>query len=68
MTNASYDGFETPQPTIVRYCHNCARTYVYNSPDDWQVVSPKGVGHIGQDYGVTACGVDATGDRWWWRL
>jgi hypothetical protein len=41
---------------------------VYESEDDYAVVSPSGVKHIGGDYGFTACGFDATGPTWWWPL
>lgn len=32
------------------------------------VVSPTGCAHFGADYGITACGRDATPDGWWWPL
>lgn len=32
------------------------------------VVSKNGIEHVGGDYGITACGKDATGDTWWWPL
>lgn len=59
---------ERPQPEIRRYCLRCARTWQYERPEQYAVVSPAGVAHIGSDYGRTACGIDATGDTWWWRL
>jgi hypothetical protein len=59
---------EVPQPPITGYCKRCARCWVYESTEDYAVVSPSGVTHIGADYGITACGIDATGERWWWRL
>jgi hypothetical protein len=33
-----------------------------------EVVSPDGTAHKGSKYGMTACGIDATGDHWWHRL
>lgn len=32
------------------------------------VVSPTGKAHYGGHYGITTCGIDATGDGWWWPL
>ena len=32
------------------------------------LVSPTGIVHHATDYGTTACGKDATGPNWWWRL
>jgi hypothetical protein len=57
-----------PQPKIRAYCRRCARTLGYERPEQYAVVSPDGVAHIGADYGRTACGVDATRDPWWWPL
>jgi hypothetical protein len=58
---------ETPQPTIIRACKRCAL-----SDEDvargYVVVSPTGLAHHGADYGMTECGIDATGDAWWWPL
>jgi len=59
---------EVPQPEIKSYCRRCARAWVYEHEDQYGVVSPKGVAHIGEDYGMTACGIDATDEKWWWRL
>jgi hypothetical protein len=63
-----YDGTEIPMPPVKSYCRLCARCWVYESEDDYAVVSPSGVKHIGGDYGFTACGFDATGPTWWWPL
>jgi hypothetical protein len=54
---------------VVRPCKRCypdqpeiaAITEIY-------LVSPTGVVHHGADFGVTGCGIDATGPNWWWRL
>lgn len=56
--------------TIVRQCKKCSkvRSRYSRRPDKNGVVSPSGIEHIGVDYGFTACGQDATGDRWWWPL
>lgn len=34
------------------------------------IVSPSGLAHAGHDHidGDTACGKDATGPDWWWKL
>ena len=52
-----------PQPKIKGYCRRCR-----GARHAFQVVSPSGLAHIGEDFGTTACGIDATGDRWWWPL
>lgn len=58
---------EQARPEIVRGCHRCGVT-----AEDIErgaiVVSPSGLAHFGQDGGDTGCGIDATGDRWWWPL
>jgi hypothetical protein len=63
-------GDETPQPEIRSYCRRCARTWPPTSDDgdEFFIVSPTGIAHVGEDYGMTACGIDATGETWWWRL
>lgn len=57
-----------PKPIVKSYCRRCARAWVYEREDQFDVVSSSGVAHIGAQYGDTACGIDATGDRWWWPL
>lgn len=57
-----------PRPEVRGYCKRCARCWDYEDESDYGVVSPSGVMHIGEDGGNTACGIDATGDKWWWRL
>jgi len=32
------------------------------------IVSPSGMAHESEGYGVTVCGRDATGPEWWWRV
>ncbi len=51
-------------------CGRCERTNTFIFSPGWVgcVVSPSGVMHIGVEYGMTACGIDATGPDWWWRL
>lgn len=67
MSNPATVYFEETgeERAIVGYCKVCRI-----ASDDWPppVVSPAGVVHHGADYGMTACGKDATGPRWWWRL
>jgi hypothetical protein len=36
--------------------------------DQVMCVSPQGVAHESDDYGVTVCGKDGTGTDWWWRV
>jgi hypothetical protein len=58
---------ETPRPRITSRCLRCAVFW----PDidaGMAVVSPSGKAHYGGKYGKTECGIDATGDRWWWPL
>lgn len=35
---------------------------------DPAIVSPSGVAHESEGYGITICGKDATRFDWWWRL
>jgi hypothetical protein len=53
---------------VVRPCKRCYPEQPRVSEIDVWLVSPRGVVHHGADYGMTACGIDATGERWWWRL
>jgi hypothetical protein len=57
-----------PRPEIARYCARCRRCWDYTDERAYQVVSPTGVCHVGADYGMTLCGIDATGPKWWWPL
>lgn len=63
---------------IRRLCRRCQASVdkwtleKMESKKDVDCVSPKGIGHAGglawHTDGQTACGIDATGDDWWWRL
>lgn len=33
-----------------------------------EIVSPNGTAHLGDDYGHTLCGIDATPNGWWHRV
>jgi hypothetical protein len=64
-----------PQPEILRRCVRCLRAVTLpngklerGADEAFTVISPSGIAHIGEDYGATACGIDATGETWWWRL
>jgi hypothetical protein len=48
-------------------CRNCLRSWL---GDEFSLVSPTGVAHSQHfDYHEkTACGLDATGEDWWWPL
>jgi hypothetical protein len=56
-----------PMPPIKSLCLRCKV-----SEDDVDhvavVVSPTRKAHFGADDGETSCGLDATGDNWWWPL
>ena len=67
---------------VKRLCLRCAWNVSSNPsvhpfillPEDAPIVpivSPSGIGHLGHPWrgsDHTACGKDATGDRWWHRL
>jgi hypothetical protein len=57
---------ETGEERIVK--RGCVRCFPDGKIDqDFQfVVSPTGIAHMGEDYGITYCGIDATGKKWWW--
>ena len=46
---------------VKRGCKACRA-----DPSAPQIVSPRGIAHESRGYGVTDCGVDATGPGWWW--
>lgn len=62
------DGWEIPKPKVKARCRRCEKTDSGRGAWGCGVVSPWGIEHVGQDYGMTACGIDATGDGWWWPL
>lgn len=56
---------------ITQVCARCQKAWWGQSEltaEDCGIVSPRGFGHAGADYGFTLCGIDATGDKWWHRL
>lgn len=55
-------------PEVKGYCKRCRRDPYGRHDEAFAVVSPTGITHIGEEYGETACGIDATGENWWWRL
>lgn len=61
------EAHEVPRPPIKRACGRCdVRSGAID--DNLVIVSPRGIAHFGEDYGDTSCGIDATGDGWWWPL
>ena len=56
-----------PKPPVKRRCRACMRTWKWTKHLN-VVVSTSGIAHEGKDYGMTACGKDATGPGWWWPL
>lgn len=59
-----------PRPEVVSYCARCKRSWYCEDERDAGIVSPTGVAHWQHWFTNehTACGIDATGDQWWWRL
>jgi hypothetical protein len=56
---------------VVRLCSRCQKSGSLHDINDVFIVSPSGVGHLGGDWAkpeCTSCGIDATGDNWWWRM
>lgn len=54
---------------VLRGCPVCGRReHPINDLSDVMIVSPRGVAHHSDGWGVTICGRDATGENWWWRL
>ena len=61
----------TKTRTVVSMCKRCAKvdpSFAYESVVDVPIVSPSGIGHHSSGYGITDCGLDATGPDWWWAL
>jgi hypothetical protein len=58
---------EQARPVIRRGCKRCGV-----KDEDIRrgaiIVSPSGLAHFGEDNGDTSCGIDATGNNWWWPL
>ena len=50
------------QRQVVHGCKTCKA-----DPENPMIVSVHGVAHESDGWGVTRCGVDATGEKWWWR-
>ena len=57
------------KPKVKRACKKCKAAA---GPRHLSIVSPTGLAHLPRVYGggsgVTECGIDATGDGWWWPL
>lgn len=53
----------TRERVVVRWCLRC------QADADFDIVSPKGTTHYAAEHneGYTRCGIDATGEDWWWR-
>lgn len=58
---------ETPRPKIKTACVVCS-VLPDHITENQVIVSPSGKAHMGKEYGMSACGKDATGGRWWWPL
>jgi hypothetical protein len=55
---------------VLGLCQRCKATReVQWNGGDFHIVSPMGTAHWGAEHneGYTACGIDATGENWWWR-
>ena len=63
---AASSGWEVPRPQVAGNCQRCGVSDA-DVEQNRVVVSPAGWAHFG-DGGDTSCGVDATGDNWWWPL
>jgi hypothetical protein len=62
---------------VTGFCERCQRsvsqgnhTRRMSDYSDVMIVSPSGLAHAGHEihHERTACGLDATGPDWWWRL
>jgi len=51
---------------VVDFCRICFRGNRVGLDQVW-IVSPQGLAHESDGYGVTVCGKDGTGPDWWWR-
>lgn len=72
-----WDDDPTRERIVTKVCERCNRSFsrgnytrrISHLNDIW-IVSPNGIGHIQHEDHTekTACGIDATGLDWWWRL
>ena len=51
---------------VFSYCKRCAQGF--EGGEEVEIVSPSGVAHCEGREGRTKCGIDATGEDWWWQL
>lgn len=56
-----------PMPAVKRACKRCDPP-IGELRIGFVVVSPGGTAHMEGIEGDTRCGIDATGDNWWWPL
>ncbi len=61
-----------PMPTPVARCKRCQSVASVSRwlkwPTEPMLVSAAGVEHLGDESGMTQCGIDATRDGWMWAL
>lgn len=55
------------RPPLLGACKRCGVTAhdIAHRPGI-VIVSPRRIAHYEAEYGMTACGKDATGEFWWW--
>lgn len=60
---------------VLSRCVRCERTvklpngkFERGALEAFEIVSRTGIAHIGADYGMTSCGIDATSEGWWWPV
>lgn len=59
---------ETPRPDVRGKCKRC-NPHSDDVRQNRVIVSSAGTAHLGDGYrGETKCGIEATGDAWWWPL
>lgn len=68
MTSADYDPPESSDDP--RVCRKCAVLRRAPGEAEWWPIQNTRTGryHSGGEFGLTDCGVDATGDGWLWPL
>lgn len=68
---------EQKERTVKGFCENCQRsvsqgnlTRRMRTIEEVTIVSPSGIAHAQHEDGTeyTACGLNAAGLDWWWRL